>query len=131
MIFAMTLASRIKAARIALGMKKVELARAAGVTPGAVTQWENGTVANLRGEVLVAVSRVLKVSSTWLNTGKGDVGKAVSLSDQERDLLTHFRQISAVYQKTIIEMARALAAQQKAASNIPPPPPFGKTLIKT
>ena len=117
----MTLASRIKAARIALGMKKIELARAAGVTPGAVTQWENGTVANLRGEVLVAVSRVLKVSSTWLTTGKGDIGKSVNLSDQERDLLTAFRQIPASFQATLIEMACALAAQQNSASSNSPP----------
>lgn len=66
-----TLAERLKAAMAEKGMKQIELARAVGLTRGAVSLWLNGTTKELTGENLVNAARALGVTPTWLGTGRG------------------------------------------------------------
>lgn len=65
----MGLAERIKEA---MGdMTAAELARQAKVTPGAVTQWLDGTTKSLRGEKAALLEAATGYRATWLATGKG------------------------------------------------------------
>jgi len=63
-----TFQERLKAARIAAGFSsQAKLARAAGVSPGAVGNWEAGTREQPRD--LLDLARVLRVSPEWLAKG--------------------------------------------------------------
>lgn len=67
----MTLAERVRAARKAAGLNKSDLAREVGLSPSAVTQWENGATQTLEGVNLVRAAAAMRVSPVWLATGKG------------------------------------------------------------
>ena len=60
---------QIREAREKAGMTQAELARALGVTQGAVYQWENG-LTYPRLKILVLMSDLLHVSLTELVHGK-------------------------------------------------------------
>lgn len=66
-----TLAERVKKAREAAGLSKSDLARAAGVSPSAVTQWESGETQTLKGEPLIRAAMACSVDPNWLATGRG------------------------------------------------------------
>lgn len=91
----LTLGERIKSARLKAGVTKSALAKAAGVSPSAVTQWENGDTKVLKSASLLAAASVLKVNYDWLATGKGeprgDAAEALRLSPEELDLLERYR----------------------------------------
>lgn len=108
----MNLASRIKAARIAAGVKKGELAKSAGVTPGAVTQWETGQVKSLKGGTLISLAAALKVSPSWLKDGKGEMATPAILSQIESELVSVFRSLHLSNQTTLMTTARAMLANQ-------------------
>lgn len=46
------------------------IARACGIKQGSVGGWKNGTTKRITGGNLVAVAALLKVSCTWIITGK-------------------------------------------------------------
>ncbi len=52
-------------------IKKVELARAVGVSGPAVTEWCSGATAKITGDNLLKTARYLGVSPDWLANGKG------------------------------------------------------------
>jgi transcriptional regulator with XRE-family HTH domain len=66
-----TLAERISARRKELGLRQEDLARAAGVSVAAVSQWEKGQTKNLRLEHLFAICDKLRVHPRWLALGQG------------------------------------------------------------
>lgn len=63
------LAVRIESRRIELGLSKTDVWKGAGVSSGAYSHWMNGGA--LKGETLIKVSKILKISPAWLETGKG------------------------------------------------------------
>lgn len=63
--------TRIKSTRIGLGFSQAILADKTGVSQPTVANWENGSHVP-RAAVLDKISDILKVSSTWLLTGKRD-----------------------------------------------------------
>lgn len=66
----MTLADRI---REAMGERSAaEIARATGKTPGAVTQWLDGTIKSLKAETAARLETATGYRATWLVTGKGE-----------------------------------------------------------
>lgn len=60
---------RIKKYREDRGLTKVAFALAVGVTPPAVTKWENGQTANLKRENIVKLCQFLKITSDELISG--------------------------------------------------------------
>jgi phage repressor protein C with HTH and peptisase S24 domain len=64
-----TLANRINAVRLELGLSKSDVWKGAGLSSGAYTHWMNGGA--LKGENLIKVASILHVSPIWLETGKG------------------------------------------------------------
>lgn len=65
----MSLADRIKEA---MGeMTRAQLARACGVSQGAVTQWLDGTTKNLKSEVALAMEAATNYRALWITSGKG------------------------------------------------------------
>jgi transcriptional regulator with XRE-family HTH domain len=60
---------RLSITRKAKGMTKSELSRRMGVSPAAVTMWENGTTSALSGANLMRLCEVLGVSERYLMSG--------------------------------------------------------------
>lgn len=102
--FAGPLPIRIKHARRIAGVTQVHLARAAGVGPSAVAQWEapGGSSPTVTHLAQIAVS--CGVSFEWLATGRGPVSTAVgdtpaiepasfAVDLMEERLLTAFRRV--------------------------------------
>lgn len=52
-------------------LKPADLARATGKSPGAVTQWLDGTIKSLKADTAALIEQATGYRSTWLVTGKG------------------------------------------------------------
>ena len=65
-----TLQQRLRDALAAKGKSQSELARACGITRGAVNQWLTGTTKALEGSNLTNAAKFLGVSPHWLATGE-------------------------------------------------------------
>jgi transcriptional regulator with XRE-family HTH domain len=77
-----------------------DVAKAAGVTKGAVSQWENG--GNIRPENLFAIADYLGISARWLATGKGSRHPKAELNDPENAIVTAFRALPPAYQGMLL-----------------------------
>ncbi len=66
-----TLAERLQWAIDQAGLKKIDLAKACGVSRGAVTHWFNGNTQKLEGSNLTNAARATYVNAHWLATGAG------------------------------------------------------------
>ena len=66
---------RIKRERKANGLTQGDLAKPAGVSKAAVSQWELGSSKSLKPDNLLACADTLGVEMRWLITGKGSKSK--------------------------------------------------------
>lgn len=71
LIHAMQLKDRIREAMDGAGMSPADLARATKRTPGAVTQWLDGTTKSLKAETASRIEQATGYCATWIATGKG------------------------------------------------------------
>jgi transcriptional regulator with XRE-family HTH domain len=62
----MTVGERIRTARMRLGISQVELARRAGVSRGAIYQWESDNTQQIRADKIPRLAAILGVSVTAL-----------------------------------------------------------------
>jgi transcriptional regulator with XRE-family HTH domain len=62
---------RLTCARSAKKFTKSALAPLVGVSPPAITGWENGNTKKLDGDYLMKVCRVLEITPEWLMHGDG------------------------------------------------------------
>lgn len=76
----MTLAERIQEL-IGAGFSKSALARAAGKTPAAVTQWLTGDTKVMKADSAYGLAALTGYSSEWIATGRGEK-KARTLARQ-------------------------------------------------
>lgn len=66
-----TLIERIQTVLNETGIEQIELARAAGVSKGTVTQWLSGDIKSMKLEYAVGVQERYGYSAVWLVMGKG------------------------------------------------------------
>lgn len=66
----MTLAERIQLL-VDAGFSKSQLAKAAGKTPGAVTQWLTGSTKEIKADTAWGLSALTGYSAEWISTGTG------------------------------------------------------------
>ena len=94
-----------------------KLAKGTGIAQSQTTKWKKGFVPG--SEILIKVCKYLNVSADYLldlDTG----APPPILTDQEQELLEHFRQCSPGEQDSILLLANAGAAkaeQEKESSN--------------
>lgn len=67
----MTLAERIREAIQHSGKSQAQIATDTGKSPGAVTQWLDGSTKSLRADTAAALERATGYNAAWLVTGKG------------------------------------------------------------
>jgi transcriptional regulator with XRE-family HTH domain len=76
------------------GLEATQVARAIGVTPSALSQWERGSVRNIRPDNLLSAARYFDVSLPWLITGAGPRKAEEAVTDEEIRALALFRRLS-------------------------------------
>lgn len=67
----MDMGERIAHARREAGLNQTELGKRVGVTKGAVSQWENGNINNLRMANLFAIEDATGFRARWIALGQG------------------------------------------------------------
>ena len=103
------IANRIKDRRKQLGLSQVDLARLVNISQTQISKYELGQ--NLpTADILVALSRVLRISIDWLVGVSDEIGELPhdDLSEAERQLLALYRSKSGEQQQKLLEIARLL-----------------------
>lgn len=99
----MSIGSRIKESRCAIGWSQVRLADEAGVTQSSIGNIESGF--RQRPRELVSIAKALRVSPEWLETGKGPRTERASLKLVGADAEPSVR--------ALVEYLAEIAAQQR------------------
>ncbi len=115
-----TFGDRVAAAREALGMSQIELAKRLGVKDKTIGSWEDD-LSEPRANKLHVLSGVLNVSMRWILTGFGDgieaPGSGNGLDPEVTSLLTELRELrgkSAALGEHIGRVEKRLRAALKA-----------------
>lgn len=80
-----TMGDRIRYLRIAKQLSQKQLGDLLGITEGAISQWENDRVKNVKLETLEVLLKVLGVSLTYLIHGSGRAGRSLPPSSAHGD----------------------------------------------
>ena len=83
----MSIGQRLKEARLSRHMTQEDLARAVGVSKGAIGNYESG-VSSPKETILIELMKVLHVDANYLYQ---DFIRASALTDEEMQLLTAYR----------------------------------------
>lgn len=103
-------------------LNQQQLAKATGLKQPSISELETGETKEISGPTLVAISRALTVRPEWLVTGKLPIeyGEAEALTDDERELLMHYRAAGPRWRVSIRYMAqlRGDLQQDEAAESM-------------
>lgn len=120
----MNTGARIKQLRKSLGLTQKQLADKVGIKQPTVADLENGHSAG--SAFLASIANVLNVNALWLETGKGDPGRAVPVTDDAKEqLLRYYEALSPPEVARLLDYAQDLFKiatynkQQEAAQNKP------------
>jgi transcriptional regulator with XRE-family HTH domain len=98
------------------GLDAAQVARAIGITPSALSQWERGTVKNLRPENLLAAARYFQVSLPWLITGAGPRRTEEASTESEAEALRLFRKLSGAGQLAALAQLEWMTSREGGGS---------------
>ena len=124
----MTLAQRIRDARIAAGLSQSELGRRINRRASAVNHMESGRTKALTAESILALASALSISAYWLETGHGSPSPDARLTPEEAEALTLYRQLTPANRDAWLSVGRTLHhAQPGAKPGAADPFPKAKT----
>ncbi len=107
----MSLGSRIKERREALGFSVIELAAACDVSDKAVYFWESGNTKGLKPHNLVACADKLSCRVHWLVTGQGQMVRRRmrdELTADEDRVISGYRNLDSNLQKVVNSLVESL-----------------------
>ena len=104
----MTTGARIRALRLARGMKQKDLAKAVGIAAPSLSELETGQSKEPSGPVLAALCRTLHTNSEWLLTGTGDPGAYATLGGDEAELQAIWSELPPPGRVALLSAARGL-----------------------
>jgi len=117
----MELHERIQRALMIWGGKQKDLAAECGVTPGAITQWKQGDVKNLKFENLYRMADMTGFSARWLAIGEGPERSAdlpgVQLTSHESALLSIYRDLTQEQQEMLFGIIRGMKSVETTSRN--------------
>lgn len=116
----MSLGQRIKSLRIARGLSQTRLAKAVGVTQGALSQIELGTVHSVKAETLVRLAGKLAANPQWIQTGQGSPIANELNSVEESEVLAVYRALTTPHRGAWLATGRALLEAQGVTSPAQP-----------
>ena len=92
-------------ARKMRGLTQRALAKAVGVSAGAIAHYEQGLVTDIGGTVLLKLSTALDVSAAWLVYGTGDIHRPIRVTVEEADLIHTLRELTRPAQDALLAKA--------------------------
>jgi len=98
------------------GLTATEAARAIGITPSALSQWETGQVKNLRPENLLHAAQFYKVTMIWLITGTGPRQQVEAETESEAKALLLFRKLTHLGQASALAHLDWMSARDQPGS---------------
>lgn len=101
-----TQGKRIAAARKWRGMTQKKLAKAVGVSKGAISQYEQDVVDDVGTKIMLRLAASLEVSVRWIVTGVEPINPPMYVSPDETELLSNFRQLTPAAQEELVAKAR-------------------------
>ena len=108
----MSLAKRVRGARLGAGLSQSALARRIGLAPSAINHMESGRTAALKAETILALADALSVSAYWLETGHGSPAPDARLTPEESEVLQLYRGLNPVHKDAWLSMGRTLHDSQ-------------------
>lgn len=87
-----------------------QLAKALGVSPSLVSAWETGGSAAPSREMINAMARIMPVSVEEILSSLGYEVRLMPLSEEEREILQHFRRASPGERRLLLGAARSVGA---------------------
>lgn len=105
---------RLKEARIRKGMTQEELARAVGVTKGAIGNYES-ELSSPKEVILIKLMKILNIDANYLYQDMVE-GAHNSLSNNEQRLLTAYRNAAPKYQELALELLEEHPAKSTSQS---------------
>lgn len=96
-------------------LTQIQLAQTTGLKQPSISELETGETKEISGPTLIAISDALKVRPEWLVTGKLPIeyGEAERLTDDERELLAHYRAAAPRWRVSIRYMAQLRGDMQQ------------------
>jgi transcriptional regulator with XRE-family HTH domain len=105
---------RLKQLRKNLKLTQGEFGKKIGMSDVAISYMESGRTALSRQNIRL-ICLTFGVREEWLEKGEGDMmDDEAQLSDQERQLLAFFRELSPLARKMLLEYAEKLVSDEKA-----------------
>lgn len=108
----MGIGQRVKALRVASGLSQTALAKSIGLTQGALSQIETGSVVTIRGETLVRLAGALGANAQWIQSGKGSPVAATVDTVDESEAIAIFRALKEPNRAAWLATGRALLDSQ-------------------
>lgn len=110
----MSLADRIKGARVRAGLNQVQLAKKCGIAPPSLSNLESGKSKSMRQTTLLRMAKAVGQAPEWLAFGNGELQAAPPTRESvfEQDFLADFRKLSAVERKVVVRMVRSLVVDK-------------------
>lgn len=107
-----SIGSRVKAARLAKGLKQGELAAKIGIKQASLSEIEHGHTRQPAGDTLLKIAKVLETSPNWLQTGHGSPVLPTETTPDESEAIALFRALNDAYKAAWLAAGRTLLDQQ-------------------
>lgn len=111
----MHIGDRVTKRLTAIDQRPVDLARSAGLSRSAISQWQDGSVQKIRPENLVAAADFLKCEIRWLATGQGPEEQFPRLTEDQRAIVDATNQMPARASRTLLSVALAMLDEYRPA----------------
>lgn len=105
-----TMGQRIQQMRKAKQLTQEALGKACGVSKGAISQWENGTITDMKAEAALDCALALDTTVAWLVREEGPRTPFQARSDAEIQLLEIFRALPPSAQESAVGMLKLAKA---------------------
>ena len=103
-----TIGSRVKALRLARGLKQSELAKRIGIAAGSLSLIESDTTKVPAGDTLAALCRELQTTQDFILAGQGD-SNTIAAAIDESELVHVWRDLPEDARRLVLEHARSTA----------------------
>ena len=114
---------RIRALRLARGMKQKDLAKRLGIAAPSLSELETGESKEPSGPVLAGLCRELETNAEFLLTGKGHPGVAVPINGDQAELQAIYAALPESARTRLLDYARGLRDAQNPPPSIDNPFP--------
>lgn len=111
----MHIGNRVTRRLTLLGEKPSALARAAGLTRSAISQWQDGTVKMIRPENLVSAADFLRCEIRWLAIGEGPEELSPRLTQDQREIVEALNRMPPRATRTLLSVATAMLEEYRPA----------------